>query len=610
MRTFLVVGLAALAAGGMQAAPKPPAPPYTVAYASFGPVTTALYVADADGGNERPLLTGSVLDMHPSFTPDGRSVLFTSRRHGSADIYRVRLDGSGLERLTDDPAFDDQAAMSPTGREIAFVSSRSGQADIWVLDVATRRGRNLTNHPGGDYRPAWSPDGAWIAFTSDRGSDGARAATPGRFFSPAQTTRIFVVRSDGSGLRQIPSGAQSVGSPVWSKDGAEIAFYEAAPADWRAMGRDFVSPPATSQIVSVAVATGARRELTTGPGRKFSPRWLGAHRLAYLFGDADPPGGTRQRVIPALARIAFTDGAPAPTTRYSNANWSADGRRLVFHRTLDAAWPPAATAWSPDAAFPLLRTGIFPSFARDGRLLSNTAYAATFHNSIMVVSADGRDRRVVFDDPTRNAVAPVWSPDGERIAFGLGRYNEGTRVGASSHVAVIDADGSGMRLLTERTVGNHGFPSWSPDGRRIVYRSTTGDAKGLVVVDVASGESTPLPSGAWTDTFPAWSPRGDRILFTSDRDGDWELYTMRPNGSGVTRLTRSPGNDAHAAWSFDGEWIAFASARGGFKDEMPVGEGGGQGAGDIFVMRADGSDVRRLTDDAFEDATPAFRPPR
>lgn len=83
---------------------------------------------------------------------------------------------------------------------------------------------------------------------------------------------------------------------------------------------------------------------------------------------------------------------------------------------------------------------------------------------------------------------------------------------------------------------------------------------------------------------------------------------MRPDGGAVERLTNSPGNDAHASWSFDGEWITFASARGGFKDEMPVGEGGGQGAGDIFVMRADGSDVRRLTDDAFEEATPAFAP--
>src|SRR5262245_49289005 len=79
--------------------------PYTVAYASFGPLNSAIYVADADGSRERLLLGGSVLDMNPSFAPDGRSVLFTSRRNGSADIYRVRIDGSHLERLTDDPAF-------------------------------------------------------------------------------------------------------------------------------------------------------------------------------------------------------------------------------------------------------------------------------------------------------------------------------------------------------------------------------------------------------------------------------------------------------------------------------------------------------------------------
>lgn len=608
MRTFLVTGLTAVVAAGVHAQSSQSRPEYSVAYASFGPVATALYIGDADGSNARELLAGSVLDRNASFSPDGRTVLFTSRRNGSDDIYRVGVDGVGLERLTDDPAFDDQAVMSPNGRDIAFVSSSSGQADVWILNVATRQLRNLTDHPAGDYRPSWSPDGAWIAFTSDRGSDGAQAATPGRL-APPQRTQIFTVRADGSGLQQMTSGERSAGSATWSRDGSEIAFYEAAPQDWQAISRDFPTRPGTSQIAAVAVATGARRDLTTGPGRKFSPRWVGANRIAYLFGDGDPAPGTRQRVIPAAARVAFTDGGTFPAGRYTNVNWSPDGRRIVFHRTLDATWPPATMAGSRDAAFSLVRTGIFPSYTHDGRwLVSNTAYAGLFHNSIMVASPDGADRRIVFDDAKQNAVAPVWSPGGDRIAFGLGRYNEGTRIGALSHVAVINADGSGLRLLTERTAGNHGFPSWSPDGRRIVYRSTNGAAKGLVIIDVASGATTALPSGAWTDTFPAWSPRGDRILFTSDRDGDWELYTMRPDGSDLKRLTRSPGNDAHAAWSFDGEWIAFASARGGFKDEMPVGEGGGQGAGDILVMRADGSDVRRLTDDAFEEATPAFAP--
>src|SRR5204863_9373456 len=108
----------------------------------------------------RPLMTGSGLDYNPSFSADGKWVLFTSERDGSADLYRVRADGSGVERLTDDPSYDDQGALSPDGREVAFVSTRGGgKAHIWVLDVASRRCRKVTEGAGGEFRPMSSPDG-------------------------------------------------------------------------------------------------------------------------------------------------------------------------------------------------------------------------------------------------------------------------------------------------------------------------------------------------------------------------------------------------------------------------------------------------------------------
>jgi TolB protein len=146
---------------------------------------------------------------------------------------------------------------------------------------------------------------------------------------------------------------------------------------------------------------------------------------------------------------------------------------------------------------------------------------------------------------------------------------------------------------------------WSPDGKRIVLRVASPTTRGLAILEVDSGRLTPLTSDAGMDNLPKWSPKGDAIAFTSNRDGDWEIYTIRPDGNGLRRLTNSPGNDAHAAWSPDGRWLAFSSARGGFKDEMARG-GGGQTATDVFVMRADGSDVRRLTDDAAEEGTVAF----
>jgi TolB protein len=581
--------------------------PYTIAYASFGPLNTSVFIANADGTAERLLVGSSVLDSNPSFSPDGQWVLFTSRREGSDDIFRVRANGSDLERLTSDPAFDDQAAMSPSGDQVVFVSSRSGQADIWLLELRTRRSRNLTNHPGGDYRPAWSPDGQWIAFTSDRDSAGARVST-GANFAPRQMTQIYVMRADGSGVRRLTSGENPVGGASWSPDGRAVVCYEAAIQDWQVLSRTFPGALVRSQIVTVDVATGARTALTTGSGRKLTPQWIARDRVAYARADAEEQPGQQKRTDAYWSEgIRFTDGTTGPAGVFTSVHWSADRAKIVYHRTVDATFPPFARTFSRDPGFSLVRTGFFPSYSPDGRRLATTTMASALVRTwLYVANADGSGARTLFDDPTQSALAPAWSPTGERIAFGLGAFFPMPWRYAPAQIAVINSDGSGLRRVTPDDGGNYEFPSWSPDGTRLVLRTARRDSKGLSILDVDSGVLTPLTPESGTDNLPAWSPKGDAIAFTSRRDGDWELYSIRPDGTGLTRLTNSPGNDAHASWSPDGRWIAFSSARGGFKDEMARGGGGGQGATDIFVMRPDGTDVRRLTDDAAEEGTTAF----
>src|SRR5260221_9223657 len=115
---------------------------YAIAYASFAPLNAEVFVADADGGNARPLSPHPGWDANASFSMDGQWIVFTSNRQGSADIFRVHRDGAGLERLTDDPAFDDQAALSPDGRQLAFVSTRTGHAEVWLLDLSTKALKN------------------------------------------------------------------------------------------------------------------------------------------------------------------------------------------------------------------------------------------------------------------------------------------------------------------------------------------------------------------------------------------------------------------------------------------------------------------------------------
>ena len=566
---------------------------YSLAFASFAPLNTDIFVADADGSNPRPLLTHPKLDYNASFSRDGKWIVFTSTRGGSADIYRAHSDGSGLTRLTDDPAFDDQGSLSPDGKELAFVSTRSGHANIWVMTLANKKLHNITNHSAGDFRPSWSPDGRWIAFSSDRDSKNPRGLGG---FETAQSTEIYIAHPDGSGLRRITQADAFAGSPTWSTDGRRLVFYQ---ADIKEVSNITAARRirGTTQIASIDLQTNEVKMLTAGDGEKWSPRWIAQDRVAYVSGG--PDGGLEYTAGPAGARGEF--GSPS---------WSADGQEMVFHREVDHQWPPLQEWHSMDPHFRLVRSGIFPSFSPAGdRLLCNDQTAGILHNSILMMNTDGSHRSLLFQDPVKSALGPVWSPRGDKIAFALGRFFQSSLGPASADIMIINSDGTGLQKMTDGS-GNYAFPSWSPDGRNIVYRSSSAGKSGLLIVDTESRAVTVLNTGSEKENFPTWSPLGDRIAFTSYRDGNTDIYTIRPDGADLKRLTNSPGNDAHSTWSSDGRWIAFTSARGGFKDETALHPYNPQPYGDLFVMRADGSDVRRLTDDQFEEATPSSMPLR
>ncbi len=175
----------------------------------------------------------------PSWSPDGRWIVFESDTASFRDLYRIDRDGSGLRRLTQNPEGNFEPAVSPDGRWIAFVSSRDGDAEVYVMRADGAEPRRITAFHRDDWGPRWSPDGRRIAFLSNRES----------------ADRVFVVGADGTELRRLDTAAPDTmhaeADPAWSPDGARLALTvrtrggvsRVAVHDLRTGTRTFVSAP-------------------------------------------------------------------------------------------------------------------------------------------------------------------------------------------------------------------------------------------------------------------------------------------------------------------------------------------------------------------------------
>ncbi|GJC95184.1 WD40 domain protein beta propeller [Colletotrichum higginsianum IMI 349063] len=598
----------------------------------IGPSTSELYVANADGTGERRLLGdggASRFDYHASFSPDGRWVTFTSERNGdgNSDLYRCRFSAAGnatvacagLEELVATPSVEDAGALSPDGSTLAFVSTENGyRANVWVLDLATGERRNLTgtadvagdpSKPDGHFRPSWSPDGGWIAFASDRNTEW-RGHGNGTGWEHTQELSVYAIRPDGTGFRRVATRAgYCLGSPKWSPDGKRIVYYELTTEDtWGAHRPESVAG-VTSQLVSVDFETGADRvEHTSGPGLKMFPQWLDNNddsiaNIAYLIKGGDSEG------------YNYTSGAVAAVAAaVRSPTWSPDGRFVVYEKVGFAARPMEKPLWSWDDDWEYRHTDVFPQLSLQGRLAITQKQLG--NSSIVTMNPDGSDLRLVFDssstgeiDPAlvakglAGAFQPSWSSDGQWIAFGLGSWFQ-SRATGKARVYRAASNGSAYEALTDGTV-HSGFPSYSPDGRSIVFREW-GVRYGLRVLDLETRAVRVLTNA--TDNLPFWSPDGERIVFTRKTSAtNFDVCTIRPDGSGLRTLTSSGANDAHAVWSHDGR-ILYSSGMYGFRDEAAIYDQTFQPYGQILVMDADGSNKQMLTDSLWEDSMPLYVP--
>jgi TolB protein len=227
--------------------------------------------------------------------------------------------------------------------------------------------------------------------------------------------------------------------------------------------------------------------------------------------------------------VMNTDGsAQMPLTRGTSATWSPDGRRIAFHAS-------ASGTGQPINALP---------------------GAATTDSDIFVANVDDLlKKRARPTNITNNAAAidddPDWSPHGRQIIFTSHAVSDNTDNHATAEIYAIDADKPGKPTRLTNNTEEERAPSWSPDGKRIVFCCRRGGPDFEICVMNADGTGqVQLTDNAIGDLTPSWSPDGRQIVFHRriGGRGQFQLLLINADGTDEKQLTFPPGLNAFPNW--------------------------------------------------------------
>lgn len=512
--------------------------------------------------------TWSNLDV----SPDGATIIFDML----GDIYRVPIGGGNAEALTDGIEWNYQPRYAPSGEQIVFVSDREGGDNLWVMAADGKSARKLTEEPEHlVHNPSWSPDGSYIV---------AKKSFMSTRSIPAGEIWLFHLGGgDGLQLTERPYGdrdQKNMAEPAFSPDG-RFVYYSQDTTSGRVWQYNKDSTGQIFVIKRMELATGETEVFVGGAGGAVRPtpspdgRYLAfVRRIPGLTSGLflkDLEDGKEWVIHDRFERdLQETSGSEGNAPSFA---WTPDGRSIVFWsggkiqrvdvETRETKVVPVKIKVEKEIR-PALRVKVdvapdtvrvrMPRWLQRSPVDETVVFQALGY---LWTAAPGEKPARLTGQTDHFEFWPSFSRDGKRIVYTT--WNDETL----GSVRTIGVDGSGPRVLTAGP-GHYVEPAFSPDAGKVVYRKLSGGYllsplwsldTGLYLVD-AGGREEPvrlLRSGS----APHYGRSGDRVFFTASGEGT-ERLLRSVNVSGEDERTHLRGKKiTELQISPDGRWVAF-----------------------------------------------------
>lgn len=508
--------------------------------------------------------------MNVDVSRDGKLIAFDLL----GDIYTMPIAGGTPTRIAEGLAYDHQPRFSPDGKRIAFTSDRGGGDNIWVMNLDGSDKRAVTKE---DFRllnqPSWSPDGRFIV--------AKKHFTTGRSLG---TGEVWIYHVSGGGGVPLVKRASEVlqkelGEPIYAADGKSI-FYV----------RNVTSGPIfeyaqdsntdlfdieryeleTGEVTTAVSGVGGSVRPTPSPdGKKIA--FVRRERAKSKLYVKDLASGEEKKIYDALDQDVQETWAV--TGVYPNMAWTPDGASVVFWaggKIRRVAVADGANSVIPfkvddtrvviDAIHPTVEIAPdkfqtkmprWASVSPDGK----TVVFETLGKLWTKPTAGGNARRLVTSDEAEFELFPSWSRDGKTVVF-VGWTDQGL-----GHIRTVSAAGGAAKDVMSQP-GHFGVPQFSPDGKTIVYEqrrsgglTSTRWSQDAGVYRVATSGGTPVRISR-DGSEPQFGASNDRVFMVMSEKGKRQLVST--NLSGEAKHVHASGelvNDYQVAP--DGQNVAF-----------------------------------------------------